>query len=254
MSNPVIEVVLFDLGGVLVDFGGVGLLRGLSKVDDETELWRRWLASPWVRSFESGQCSAEDFANGVVEEWGLALSPDSFLEAFSGSPAGLLSGAVDLVTAVKETVVVGCLSNTNALHWEGHAARWPLLETFDFRFLSFELGLVKPRRGAVRTSQSTPADPERPGVVPRRQRTQRGGGGGRRLRRGADPRCDRGPTRIDRVRSPEQLRAIPRRVDSVPLRFTRSTRGWRRGRPQSCTARVSAHQIRRTTILVAARR
>ncbi len=161
MSDSVIEVVLFDLGGVLVDFGGVGLLRGLSKVDDETELWRRWLASPWVRSFESGRCSAEDFANGVVEEWGLALSPDSFLEAFSGSPAGLLSGADDLVTAVKETVVVGCLSNTNALHWEGHAARWPLLATFDFRFLSFELGMVKPDAALFeRVSQllPTPSD------------------------------------------------------------------------------------------------
>ena len=41
---------------------------------------------------------------------------------------------------------VGCLSNTNALHWDHHFARWPLLDGFDYRFLSFELGLLKPDR------------------------------------------------------------------------------------------------------------
>ena len=38
----------------------------------------------------------------------------------------------------------GCLSNTNALHWQDNFGRWPILDAFDFRFLSFELGHVKP--------------------------------------------------------------------------------------------------------------
>ena len=39
---------------------------------------------------------------------------------------------------------IGCLSNTNTVHWQHQVERWPLLELFDYRFLSFDLGLVKP--------------------------------------------------------------------------------------------------------------
>jgi FMN phosphatase YigB (HAD superfamily) len=41
-------------------------------------------------------------------------------------------------------VPIGCLSNTNSMHWSHQTSQWPMLGLFDFRFLSFELGLVKP--------------------------------------------------------------------------------------------------------------
>ena len=44
----------------------------------------------------------------------------------------------------RASVATGCLSDTNALHWHGHLATWPLTGLFDHRFLSFELGLLKP--------------------------------------------------------------------------------------------------------------
>jgi hypothetical protein len=88
MESAGIDVVLFDLGGVLVDFGGVGPMRTLAKIDSDEELWQRWLTCPWVRCFESGQCSAEEFATGVVDEWELELSPESFLDAFGRWPGG----------------------------------------------------------------------------------------------------------------------------------------------------------------------
>ena len=46
---------------------------------------------------------------------------------------------------MQQVVPVGCLSNTNPEHWQ-HRARWPFLEALDHRFLSFELGVVKPDR------------------------------------------------------------------------------------------------------------
>ena len=39
---------------------------------------------------------------------------------------------------------IGCLSNTNAFQWAAHFGTFPLIGAFEFRFLSFELGLVKP--------------------------------------------------------------------------------------------------------------
>ena len=56
----------------------------------------------------------------------------------------------------------GCLSNTNALHWDQQFSRWPILDQFDFRFLSFELGFVKPDRDLFdRVAQLLPVPAER---------------------------------------------------------------------------------------------
>ena len=142
---PPIDVVLFDLGGVLIDFGGVDAMRELAGVDSDDEVWRRWLSCEWVRAFERGQCTADDFAAGVVADWGLAIDGPAYLAEFAGWLGGPLAGAEELVTDAGRVVQVGCLSNTNELHWR-HWASWPFLDHLDHRFLSFELGLVKPDR------------------------------------------------------------------------------------------------------------
>jgi putative hydrolase of the HAD superfamily len=142
----VIDVVLFDLGGVLFDFGGVKAMKSLATIDDDQELWRRWLTCRWVRTFERGDCSAEAFARGVVDDWVLPISPDEFLDSFRSWVGGPLDGAAALVDETRREVTVGCLSNTNQLHWRDHERRWDILSAFDFRFLSFQMGCVKPDR------------------------------------------------------------------------------------------------------------
>jgi glucose-1-phosphatase len=152
-----IEFVLFDLGGVLIEVGGVGPMRELSGIQSDEELWSRWLACPWVRRLEAGQCGAEEFAAGVVADWDLGVSPDEFLSGFLAWQGSPYPGATELVGQVKAAradgrdgrgaeVGVGCLSNTNAVQWAAHFEGTPLLEAFqlELRFLSFELGLVKP--------------------------------------------------------------------------------------------------------------
>jgi FMN phosphatase YigB (HAD superfamily) len=141
-----VQIVLFDLGGVLIDFAGVEPMKALSGIDTDDELWQRWLTCRWVRTFERGHCSADDFASGMVGDWDLPIAPDAFLEEFRNWPGGVLSGADVLLDDVRAAVPAGCLSNTNSLHWEQHFGQWPILDSFDFRFLSFELGIVKPDR------------------------------------------------------------------------------------------------------------
>jgi HAD superfamily hydrolase (TIGR01509 family) len=146
MAAPRIELVLFDLGGVLIDPGGVGPMRALAGIGTDEELWSRWLSCRWVRAFEAGRCSPDEFAAGVVGDWGLALEPGAFLEAFGGWQGGPYPGALELVETVRDGMRVGCLSNTNAFQWDTHFEGSPIVEAFEFRFLSFELGLVKPDR------------------------------------------------------------------------------------------------------------
>lgn len=141
--SPPAEVVLFDLGGVLVDITGVQVLRELTGMASAEELWARWLTCSWVRRFESGACSELAFAEGLIADWELPVSSADFLGAFREWPSGPLPGAEQLVAATKAAVTVGCASNTNGMHWERFGA-WPLMDLFEHRFASFEMGLLKP--------------------------------------------------------------------------------------------------------------
>jgi len=157
-----VDIVLFDLGGVLIDFGGVDRMKELARIEDDELLWHRWLTCPWVRRFECGACSDADFAAGMVDEWELDLTPEDFLDQFQSWLGGPLPGAEALLDEVRRTHPAGCLSNTNALHWEQNFIRWPILDAFDFRFLSFQLGIVKPDRALFeRVAELLPIDARR---------------------------------------------------------------------------------------------
>ena len=141
-SRPEISAVLFDMGGVLVELGPLDEFLG-APISSE-EFWPRWLASPSVRSFERGQCSAAEFGRGLAEEFSLDLSPETVIDRFRLFPRGLFPGAVDLVGEVGRRFPTGVLSNTNRLHWEEQTDAAEITGLFDHHFLSYELGLVKP--------------------------------------------------------------------------------------------------------------
>jgi len=139
-----IEIVLFDIGGVLARFSGISVLRELTGAASETEVARRWLMSPSVRRFESGACTDHEFAAGMVAEWELPYSAEEFLAIFPTWLEDPFDGAEQMIRDASARVGVGCLSNTNSLQWRGTISQWPLSRYFEYRFLSFELGAVKP--------------------------------------------------------------------------------------------------------------
>ena len=161
-SSPMtIRCVVFDLGGVLVELGGVRDFGDLINEPDDAEVWARWLRSPWVRDYERGRCSTEAFARGMVEEFALPGSPSEFIERFRAWPRGLMGGAKELVEGLTSRVRVACLSNTNELHWNHQSEAFELAVLFPTRFLSHELGLIKPDREVydhVVGALSVPAD------------------------------------------------------------------------------------------------
>ena len=140
------KVILFDLGGVLIENNGRAALTAmLPQPLPADEMWRRWLASPAVRLFERGQISSDEFAASFVREWDIGLDPSVFISEFATWPVGLFDGAEALLRRLKGSHRLACLSNTNAIHWQ----RFPQLHTlFDSCFLSHEMGHVKPDREA----------------------------------------------------------------------------------------------------------
>lgn len=141
------RAVVFDLGGVLVELGGAKrMAEWLGGGITRDELFWRWLASPAVRRYESGRSTPEEFARDAVAELRLPVAPAAFLEHFRGWPTRAAPGALELLRALRGRVKVACLSNTSALHWTRIEREMGFAGLFDARFLSHELGMVKPDR------------------------------------------------------------------------------------------------------------
>jgi FMN phosphatase YigB (HAD superfamily) len=85
------KVLLFDLGGVLVEWAGPRELPKLLAASmDPEDLRVKWATSPAVGQFETGRCSEQEFATAFIDEWGLRVDRDRFLEAFSSWVVGAL--------------------------------------------------------------------------------------------------------------------------------------------------------------------
>lgn len=144
--QPERKVILFDLGGVLIENAGRDGLMGLLPYRLETpEIWRRWLDSPAVQQFESGRIAPDAFAAQFIREWELTVGPEAFLAEFASWPRGFFPGARELLAALRDRHHLACLSNTNAIHW----GRFPeFRDVFDTCFASHEMGIVKPDHAA----------------------------------------------------------------------------------------------------------
>jgi len=149
LSRTHIDVVLFDVGGVLVELSGMqtllGWLKGGVTVD---ELWVRWLRSKAVREFETGLMDADDFAVALTREFGLPVQPKAFLESFSAWPLGLYPGTLGMLARIPRRYRRALLSNSNALHWPRLSNDMGLGAAFDHHFVSHLTGKIKPDAAA----------------------------------------------------------------------------------------------------------
>ncbi|MCC6156032.1 MAG: HAD-IA family hydrolase, partial [Candidatus Hydrogenedentes bacterium] len=113
-------------------------------------LWRRWLLSPAVRAFESGATEPESFAEAVVKEFCLPVSPSDFLSEFAFWPRALMPGATSLLRELRGRFRLASYSNTNVLHWTHVQSQFDLLEHFDMHFPSHLTGKIKPDEDGFR--------------------------------------------------------------------------------------------------------
>lgn len=142
---PDVPVLLFDLGGVLVQASGIPTLQRLAPHLERAEVVARWHASKAVGSFERGNIGPEEFAQAFTAEWQLQLSPAEFLTVFAGWVEGPYPGATELLRSLRGRHTLACLSNTNATHW---AKLTEIRELFDVCVPSHLIGCMKPEPGA----------------------------------------------------------------------------------------------------------
>jgi glucose-1-phosphatase len=155
-SADQIQVVLFDLGGVLVELTGVPtMLDWLGNNVTVDELWRRWLTSPTVRAFERGHIAPDLFADQIVNEMSLPVPREEFLLTFTGWVAGLYPGALELVNSLPAGIVRATLANTCVLHWPRIMNDLALEPHFHHHFPSHLTGRIKPDQEAFQHALDT---------------------------------------------------------------------------------------------------
>jgi FMN phosphatase YigB (HAD superfamily) len=146
MSNP-IRIILFDIGGVLVEFTGISSLQAWTGNRlTPNELWRRWLSSSFVRAFESGEIGPDTFADQLIADMGLPVSRKEFIEAFTAWPKGVFPGAVEIISRISSEYERATLSNSNVIHWPRLMDEMGLRNLFAYHFASHLTGKLKPDR------------------------------------------------------------------------------------------------------------
>ena len=156
-----IRVLLFDLGGVLVELNDISKLLDLNCVQVPVNtLWSDWLSSPAARAFEMGISTKEQFADKYIEEMNLPIKRNDFLKAFTQLPKGLYPNANKLIERCRDRYFTASLSNTNDLHWQRLTHEMGIHRMFDQHFPSHLTGKLKPDRESFEyVLQSLNCDP-----------------------------------------------------------------------------------------------
>ena len=144
-----VTTILFDLGGVLIQLHGkpfkqIWLPDG--KID--AGVWSHWKRSDTVQRFESGQIGGSQFAREFIDEVGLLVEEDEFIEHFMRWPARLFPGVPAMLAELAQTYRLAALSNSNALHWPMIMQDMHLQEYIPNCISSHQIRVMKPDRRA----------------------------------------------------------------------------------------------------------
>lgn len=144
MAAPV-TTFIFDLGGVLVRHDNAHLFDRLAACCADPEAARRAMAQALdAEPIATGGLSIPSLHAQLAERYGFDRPLTDFLDLwschFSPEP-----GMEALIDALLPRYRVAIFSNTNAAHIDHIRARYPAFAKAHAAYLSYELGLMKPR-------------------------------------------------------------------------------------------------------------
>jgi len=153
---PTIDLVVFDIGGVMIRLDPqMPLMR---------DAWRERFIE-LVSQHEVGRMDDDLFLGQLAETSGFSSDEvHTMIHAWIVEPYPGIEELVNDLTA--SPVQTACLSNTNGFHWPrmhdpGHETSLPLAQ-LDHRFASHLVGMRKPNQEVYRhVEQSTGVAPER---------------------------------------------------------------------------------------------
>ena len=139
-----IDTILFDLGGVLVDYAHENTIQELAVHTDYTP---RQLASMMEvvgdDSLEKGEMTGREFFDRLSQEVGFALDYGEFC-AIWNQDFGPMPGMEAVVAKLVESFQVCLVSNTNDIHFPYCKKHFPIVSLLHRLFVSYELNARKP--------------------------------------------------------------------------------------------------------------
>lgn len=143
-STP--SAVVFDLGGVLIDWDPRHLYRQLFDNAAEMEAFLADVATPaWNAEQDAGRPWADAVAALVAAHPRQRALIEAFHERWPETLAGEIPGAVDVLAELRQAGVrLYALSNWSAETFPVARSRFPFLEWFDGVVISGDVGSIKP--------------------------------------------------------------------------------------------------------------
>lgn len=137
------KVILFDLGGVLVELGEEPIPSKWLTENSKFGL-SDWFASETAILFEKGQIDAQVFAQRLKDDLNIQATSYKIIEQFAKWPIGLFGGVTELLESLKSEYRLALLSNSNELHWPRLMEEFGLAKYFDHIFASHHMNMAKP--------------------------------------------------------------------------------------------------------------
>ena len=141
------KVLMFDLGGVLVEIKGLENLLELSNLSEE-KFWEKFLLSPNVHNVETGKISMDVFAPRFIKEFDLLIDVNDFINIFSNLPHRKYSGVDKMLKELSKDFTLACLSNTSDVTADRLLHNFKFESLFDYCFFSSEICISKPSKEA----------------------------------------------------------------------------------------------------------
>ncbi len=148
-----IEAVIFDIGGVLLDFDHSRTWKSLGKLAGvDWEEVRDYLLENRLRiGHELGEISSEE----IFRRYSQKFQPDLAYKEFYLAWAQIFTEKKDVIEVAKsisQRVSIYALSNTDPIHFKYIVDNYNFLNFFDGRVLSFETGSRKPDKAIFRAA------------------------------------------------------------------------------------------------------
>ena len=147
-----VELILFDLGGVLIDIDYQATEREFIQLGtfDFQEKYTQFQQNQLFDLFETGQISAQHFINKLLDATQKGTSPNEVVHAWNAMILSFPLKKVDLLVELSKKQRIALLSNTNELHMVEVKRAWakvskvPFESLFENVFLSHEIKQRKP--------------------------------------------------------------------------------------------------------------
>jgi putative hydrolase of the HAD superfamily len=154
MTHPPMEVIIYDLGNVILPFNHYRIAEKLSRFSQRKEFqdppkifsYLFDFEKGAVNGYEVGKVSSLEFFQSLKEFLQLSLSFEEFVPIWDD--IFLENQEVSqIILSQKGRWKLGLLSNTNPLHFDYILSKFPIVRVFDQWILSHEVGFKKPAVG-----------------------------------------------------------------------------------------------------------